>query len=99
MYHNPKNIKQEIKLYFFYLIDIGIVAGMVIAAVQLNKVLLLPGTMQLFFYILSGVFGVFLCIKTPSNPTVRNYKVLLNLLKMDRNSYHNFSHEDNNRRV
>ncbi|MGW8811085.1 DUF5592 family protein, partial [Bacillus velezensis] len=68
MYRNPKNTKQEIKLFAFYLLDIGIVAGMLILATYVKKVIPLSGGMTVFYYILSAAFGVFLCAKTPNHP-------------------------------
>lgn len=88
MYHNPKNTKQEIKLWAFYLLDIGIVATMLFIASYVVKVLPLSPAMQIFYYILSACFGVFLCTKTPSHPIDRNITILMHLLKMDRNRYH-----------
>jgi len=88
MYTNPKSTKQEIKLWAFYLVDIGIVAGMLMIATYVKKVIPLGPGMTIFYYILSAAFGVFLCAKTPSHPTDRNYNILFYLFKMDRNKYH-----------
>ena len=88
MYTNPKSTKQEIKLWAFYIVDIGIVAAMIMIATYVKKVLPLGPKMTIFYYILSAVFGVFLCAKTPSHPTERNYNILFYLVKMDRNKYH-----------
>jgi len=88
LYNNPKNTKQEIKLFAFYLLDIGIVAAMLMIAVYVNKVLPLTGWMQIFYYLISVIFGVFLCVKTPSHPTERNFQILLRIFRMDRNKYH-----------
>lgn len=88
MYKNPKNTKQEIKLWAFYLIDIGIVAGMLVLASYVVKVIPLGGGMTIFYYILSGCFGIFLCAKTPSHPIDRNIIILIHLFRMDRNKYH-----------
>lgn len=88
MIRNPKSTKQEIKLWAFHLIDIGIVAGLVMIASNVVKLFPINGTMTMFYYILTICFGIFLCMRTPSHPTERNYIVLFNLLKMDRNKYH-----------
>lgn len=88
MYKNPKNTKQEIKLWAFYLLDIAIVAGMLIVATYVMKILPLSNGMTLFYYILSGAFGIFLCAKTPNHPIDRNISILIYLFKMDRNKYH-----------
>lgn len=88
MYKNPKNTKQEIKLWAFYLLDIGIVAAILVVASYITKILPLSPGMQIFYYIFSACFGIFLCIRTPSHPIDRNLNVLFNILKMDRNKYH-----------
>lgn len=88
MYRNPKNTKQEIKLFAFYLLDIGIVGLLLIMATYVMKIVPLDPGMKTFYYILSGAFGVFLCAKTPSHPIDRNFNILLYLFKMDRNKYH-----------
>lgn len=88
MYRNPKNTKQEIKLWAFYLIDIGIVVGMIFIATYVLKVLPLGGTMTIFYYVISALFGLFLCAKTKNHPIDRNLNILFYLLKMDRNKYH-----------
>lgn len=87
IYRNPKNTKQEIKLWAFYLLDIGIVAAMLIIASHVVKIFPLSPSIQIFYYILSACFGIFLCIKTPSHPIDRNLKLLLYIFKMDRNKY------------
>ncbi|MDM5335781.1 DUF5592 family protein [Fictibacillus enclensis] len=88
MYRNPKNTKQEIKLFAFYLLDIGIVAAMLFIANYVMKVIPLNPVMSIIYYILSGAFGIFLCAKTPNHPVDRNASVLLHLFRMDRNKYH-----------
>lgn len=88
MYKNPKNTKQEIKLWAFYLLDIGIVAGMMMLATYVIKIVPLSGTMTIVYYILSASFGIFLCAKTPNHPIDRNLNILIYLFRMDRNKYH-----------
>ncbi|NWK72620.1 hypothetical protein COJ48_18330 [Bacillus cereus] len=87
MKRNPKNTKQEIKLMFFYLFDLGIIAGIVIFASYLSKILLLGAVAKISLYIVAAVFGVFLCIKPFSSPTNRNMKVILDMVKMDRRKF------------
>ncbi|WP_052522504.1 DUF5592 family protein [Caldibacillus thermoamylovorans] len=98
MYTNPKNTKQEIKLWAFYLLDIGIVGGLLILASYVIKIIPLSATMQITYYILSGCFGVFLCVRTPSHPLDRNLKMFLYILKMDRNKYHPIDIKDYRKR-
>jgi len=88
MYQNPKSTKQEIKLWAFYLLDIGIVVGMVMIASYVTKLFPLSPTMEMLYYIVSAVFGVYLCVRTPKHPTDRNLLVLFNLVKADKNNYH-----------
>lgn len=55
MYRNPKNIKQEIKLFFFYLVDLGIVAGSVMASVYFAKLMPISPMMKFALYLLAFV--------------------------------------------
>lgn len=41
MKRNQKNTKQELKLTFFYLFDLGIITGTLMIALYLSKILLL----------------------------------------------------------
>ncbi|RBP59338.1 hypothetical protein DES36_11963 [Alkalibaculum bacchi] len=88
MYKNPKNTRQEIKLWAFYLLDIAIVAGMLLIANNISKIIPLSPSMQIFYYIFSACFGVFLCMKTTSHPIDRNLNILFYIFRMDRNKYH-----------
>lgn len=94
MYKNPKNTKQEIKLWAFYLLDIGIVGGMLILATYVLKVIPLSGAMTFFYYALSAAFGIFLCAKTSNHPIDRNFNMLIYLFRMDRNKYHAIDTKD-----
>lgn len=94
MYKNPKNTKQEIKLWAFYLLDIGIVIGLLIIATYVKKIIPISGGMTVFYYILSACFGIFLCAKTPSHPIDRNINILVYLFRMDRNKYHAIEFKD-----
>jgi len=87
-YINPKNTKQEIKLWAFYLGDAAVVVIMLMIASFFSKILLLPGSMQLICYVISFILGVYLCVKSSAHPTQRNYQVIWNLIKWDKNKYH-----------
>lgn len=97
MYRNPKNIKQEIKLFFFYLVDLGIVAGCVMASVYIAKLTPINPTMKFILYILAFCIGVWSCIRTPNHPKERNILMVYYLLKMDRNRYHEIEFKRNKR--
>lgn len=84
---NPKNIKREVKLKLFYVLDITIIAGMLILANYLNTVLYITGGFSIALYILFGLFGIFLCIKPPNSPTNRNLIVIYHLITFDKNQY------------
>lgn len=94
MYKNPKNIKQEIKLWAFYLFDILIVLAMPIIASYIIKIIPLKPKIQIFYYIVSICFGIFLCARTSSHPIDRNLKIFLYILRMDRNKYHAIDFDD-----
>ncbi|KLN95151.1 DUF5592 family protein [Enterococcus cecorum] len=97
MYRNPKNIKQEIKLFFFYLVDIGIVAGSVMTSVYLAKIMPITPTMKFVSYILAFIFGIWMCIRTSNHPKERNILMVYYLLRMDRNRYHEIEFKRNKR--
>ncbi|HDI3019245.1 hypothetical protein HYH68_16345 [Clostridium botulinum] len=97
MYRNPKNIKQEIKLFFFYLLDLGIIAASVVASVYVAKLLPISAGIKLLFYIVAFCFGVWLCIRTSAHPKERNLAILYHLIKMDRNRYHDIEFTRNKR--
>lgn len=97
MYRNPKNIKQEVKLFFFYLMDIGIVAGCVFFSFYIAKLIPISESMKILLYIQSFCFGVWLCVRTPAHPQERNLAMIFHLLKMDRNSYHDVQFLKNKR--
>uniref|UniRef100_UPI003F49060A DUF5592 family protein n=1 Tax=Bacillus multifaciens TaxID=3068506 RepID=UPI003F49060A len=87
MKRNPKNTKQEIKLMFFYLFDLGIIAGIVMFASYLSKILLLGAAAKISLYIVAFSLGVFLCIRPFSSPVNRNIKVIKDMFKMDRRKF------------
>jgi hypothetical protein len=99
MYRNPKNIKQEIKLFFFYLVDLGIVAGSVMASVYFAKLMPISPMMKfvIALYLLAFVVGVWMCVRTPNHPKERNILMLYYLFKMDRNRYHEVEFKRNSR--
>ena len=88
MYRNPKNVKQEIKLFFFYIVDLIIVACNVMLSVYLAKLMPLSPAMKFAFYILFFIVGVWSCIRTANHPKERNILMLYYLIRMDRNRYH-----------
>lgn len=97
MYRNPKNIKQEIKLFFFYLLDLGIVACNVMVSVYFAKLLPISPTMKLLLYVLAFVIGVWMCVRTPNHPKERNILMVYYLFRMDRNRYHEIEFKRNKR--
>lgn len=97
MYRNPKEIKQEIKLFFFYLLDLGIVAASVMLSVYLAKMFPVSASMKFLLYIVFFVIGVALCIRTPNHPKERNLNMIIHLFKMDRNRYHEIEFKKNKR--
>jgi len=88
VYRNPKNTKQEVKLWIAPLMDIGIVGGCLFLAMILNNALMLPAVLPIILYILFGLFGLFLCLRTAQSPIDRMAKVLYHIAKRDRNRYH-----------
>lgn len=97
MYRNPKNIKQEIKLFFFYLVDLGIVAGCVMCSVYFAKLMPVSPLMKFAFYVLAFIVGVWMCVRTPNHPKERNILMVYYLVRMDRNRYHEVEFKRNKR--
>lgn len=93
VYKNPKNSKQEIKLWAFYLMDIAVVAASFMIASLLVKILNLSGVLSIAFEGLFVICGIYLCIQSPTHPTQRNYVVLKNMFLWDRNNYHQIDEE------
>lgn len=90
MYRNPKKIKKEIKMVFFYLID-GII---VLATFGIGNALMenfnLSPFMQLVSYALFFLLGIWFCIRTPNHPVDRNIQMVFHYLRANRNRYHDF---------
>lgn len=84
---NPKNVKQEIKLKLFYVLDLVIVVGMLMLANYLSQLLYVKQSYSIVLYIVFGLFGIFICIKPPGSPTNRNFMVLLHMFQRDKNKY------------
>lgn len=87
MYKNPKNIKQEIKLMFFYLIDFAIVFITVFIGSKLFSVFKVPAEMKIFSYVFLFGLGTWLSLRTRTHPVDRNIYMILYWLKRDRNKY------------
>lgn len=94
MYKNPKATKQEIKFWFFYFVDLGLMIGLMVMASYIKDMFRLSGKMQIVYYILTCAFGVFLCMKTKEHPLDRNIQMLYYLCRTDRNKYYAIGAED-----
>lgn len=88
MFQNPKNIKQEIKLFFLYIVDIAIVAASIVVSVYIAKIFPLSPAIKLLSYLVAGLFGIFLCIRTPSHPKDRMLKLIILMFRTDNNKYY-----------
>ncbi|ANZ96204.1 DUF5592 family protein [Brochothrix thermosphacta] len=93
MYTNPKNIKQEIKILFFYFVDLLIILGGFVVGVALSKALHLSFAPKMILLVITTLFAFWLCVRAPSHPKERNLSVLFHLFKMDRNHYHSIEIE------
>lgn len=83
-----KTPKQEVKLYAFYIIDLGImIAGFMLIS-YLNKALNLTMPYYIALQFLTFLFTVFLCAKPKEYGKERNLKIIMRLLKMDGYLYH-----------
>lgn len=94
-YRNPKNIRQEVKLFFFYLLDLAFVAGCTVFGFEIASKLPLNLPMKFALDIISLVFGVWCCIRTKAHPKERNVLMLYYMFKMDKNRYHTIQFERN----
>lgn len=84
----PKTLKVRLTIFFVPFVNIMIIIAMSVVGLYIGKALLLNSVMQFVmmgFFIVLGVAGV------AGNPWVsktENYKVLLGILKQDRNKYY-----------
>lgn len=82
-----ESTKAAIKLGFFYVVDLMIISGPMWILFEINTRRPLPQVHFITLMILWFLFGVFLCVKNKSNAHVRNYVVIIKLIRMDRNTY------------
>lgn len=94
MIRNPKNIKQEVKLWFFYMFDLGIVAGMTMFGVYIAKIFPLQPLVVTLVWIVFFLLGIFLCVRVPKNPNDRMISMIVYSLLTDRHTYEEISYED-----
>lgn len=94
MIRNPKNIKQEVKLWFFYMFDLGIIAGTTMLGVYVAKMFPLQPFVVTLVWIVFFLLGVFLCVRVPQNPKDRMVFMIAYSLFTDRHTYEEISYDD-----
>lgn len=87
MYQIPKNTKQEIKLSFIYLKDLGIIAITYFIGTNIFDYFGVHGIMTIISYVFLIVLGIWFCIKTSTHPVDRNVSMLFYFLINNRNQY------------
>lgn len=88
MYQIPKNTKQEIKLSFIYLRDLGIIAITFFIGSQIFEFFGVHGFMLMISYLFLFILGVWFCFKTSSHPVDRNISMITYYLIHNRNQYY-----------
>lgn len=84
----PKNTKVGLTIFGISLVDLLSVFGMAFLGMQIGKSLGFAIGFQVLFIIVMAVTGLLLVIRTPASPKLRNWKVIVNVLKMNRNKYY-----------
>ncbi|MDF7683750.1 AtpZ/AtpI family protein [Lactobacillus sp. ESL0679] len=83
----PKTTKVAIKLWFFNVIDIGIVFLCTFIGLRLSGLYSTLPLIKITMGILGFAMGLFFIIRTKSAPGMRNWRVLIFLLLQDRSKY------------
>ena len=90
MYRNPKEIKTEVKMFFFYVMD-GVIFFVTLAlGVALLNRFNVNSVLSIIGYIFFGILGIFLALRTPRHPVERNLSLIIHIFKRDNNQYYDF---------
>lgn len=83
----PRTTKATIKLLFFRLVDMMIVAGLFFGGYYLQEAIHLPGKQYLVFQLLNISFGIFCCLPSQHSPNKRTIQIVIHLLRRDTTKY------------
>lgn len=90
MYTNPKNIRTEVKLFFFYVMDAAIFFVTLAVGVALLKQFHVIALLSIVGYFFFGVLGIFLAMRTSRHPIDRNLNMIIHFFRQNRNQYYDF---------
>jgi len=88
MYRNPKRTRQEVKIFFFFLVDGLILAATFAIGSTITDLFNLSPSMEILSYIFFICLGIWLCIRPNSHPVDRNLFMIAHLIRSDKNRYH-----------
>lgn len=83
----PRDIKAQVKLSIFYLIDIMIIGGLFVLCQSFQQSAQFTLGNYIFLQVVTLSFGLFLCAKPASCPEKRNFQVILQLFMSDKRKY------------
>lgn len=84
----PKSTNVSIKIFFLDMFDVFalFIGGM--AGQQVSFLFNLQPTWQLVLTAFGVVVGILLVMRTPLAPKIRNYRVLLSIMRQDQSKYY-----------
>ncbi|MDT1958973.1 DUF5592 family protein [Carnobacterium divergens] len=83
----PRDIKAQVKLYMFYLVDIMVVVGLIYGGYMFQNMVQFTLGHYAMLQVTNFSLGIFLCAKPSSCPEKRNIQVIMQLLMKDQRKY------------
>lgn len=83
----PSDIHIGIKLWFFQIVDIGVVGGAFLAASKIATWVGMGPVFTVLMYVASMTLATFCVVKMPYNPLERNYKTIIYALSYRKKRY------------
>lgn len=84
----PKNIRASLTIIGFSIIDLGVVGGGVVLAVQLAAQFSVPFWLKALTLMSMPILALMLVMRTPLQPKTRNWRVLICALTEDKKKYY-----------
>lgn len=88
MMRTPKQIKASLTIIGFSLIDLLAVGGSALVGLKLTANINVPFFLKVLILLSFPFFALLLVMRTPLQPKVRNWRVLISCLKEDRKKYY-----------
>lgn len=83
----PRDIKAQVKLYMFYLVDILLVIFLLYVGYMFQNTVQFTVGYFALLQVTNFSLGIFLCAKPASCPEKRNIQVIMQLLMKDQRKY------------